>query len=211
MADSVDHEQDLDAIVGVNSVRDLVLTDPQAMRALADPIRLTLLDRLRREGPATAADLSAQIQVTASEIQDHLRELETFGIVARPEVAEESHWSAVANGFVFEIPNDPEGQAAARRLSSVMLLHYVDLPRRWVEADEPRLELEWARAAGLLNARVTVTADELRGLQRELERLLEPFITRESDAVPAGAAPVRVLAYFMPEPGADQTARSPAR
>lgn len=55
-----------------------------------------------------------------------------------------------------------------------MLLNYVDLPRRWVSDEEPRLELDWVRAAGLLNARVTVTPDELRGIQAELERLLEP-------------------------------------
>jgi DNA-binding transcriptional ArsR family regulator len=183
----------------VNSVGDLVLTDPEAMRALADPVRLGLLDRLRRAGTATAPELASQIRETPSAVQDHLRELEAFGLVTRRDAAEESHWSAVAKGFVFEIPEEPEGQAAARRLSNVMLLHYVDLPRKWAASDEPRLSLEWARAAGLLNARVAVTADELRGIQDELERVLEPFIKRESDELPVNAAPVRVLSYFLPE------------
>lgn len=183
----------------VNSVGDLVLTDAEAMRALADPVRLELLDRLRRTGTATAAELASQIQTTPSAIEKDLRELETFGLVTRREEAEEVHWSAFGKGFVFEIPDEAEGQAAARRLSNVMLLHYVDLPRKWVASDEPRLSLEWARAAGLLNARVAVTADELRGIQDELERVLEPFIKRESDELPVNAAPVRVLSYFLPE------------
>ena len=59
-----------------------------------------------------------------------------------------------------------------------MLLNYVDLPRRWIADEGPRLKLEWVRAAGVLNARVTVTPDELRGIQEGLERLLEPFLTR---------------------------------
>jgi DNA-binding transcriptional ArsR family regulator len=186
-----------------NSVDDLVLADPAAMRALADPFRLALLDRLRREGPATAAELSAHVQATRSAIEGHLQELATFGLVSRRAPAsdiERSRWSAVGKGFVFEIPDDPEGQAAARSLGKAMLLHYVDLPRRWVADEEPRLALDWVRAAGLLNARVTVTPDELRGIQEALERLLEPFLTRESDDVPAEAGRVRILSYFMPEP-----------
>lgn len=175
----------------MNAVGDLVLTDPRAMRALAEPSRLALLDRLRRESPATAAELSAQ--------SGELEELERFGFVARVEVGGAPGWKAVAKGFVFEIPDDPDGQAAARRLSNVMMERYVDLPRRWIADDEPRLELDWARAAGLFNARVTVTADELRGLQEGLEQLLEPFIRREGDEAPAGARPARLLAYFLPE------------
>ena len=123
---------------------------------------------------------------------------ERFGFVERVEVAGERGWQAVAKGFVFEIPDDPEGQAAARQLSNVMMERYVDLPRSWIADDEPRLELDWARAAGLFNARVTVTPDELRGLQDGLERLMEPLITREADEVPAGARPARLLAYFLP-------------
>jgi DNA-binding transcriptional ArsR family regulator len=176
----------------VNAVGDLVLTDPKAMRALADPVRLRLLDRLRRAGPATADELGG------ADTEVHLQELERFGLVTR----EESRWAAVAKGFVFEIPEDADGQAAARELSNVMMLSYVDLPRRWVTEEEPRLELDWVRAAGLFNARVTVTPDELRGIQEGLERLLEPFITREADDVPAEAGRARVLAYLLPEPGA---------
>jgi hypothetical protein len=54
---------------------------------------------------------------------------------------------------------------------------------------------EWARAAGLFNARLTMTADELREVQERLEELLEPYLTRDA---PPGAE-VRVLAYFLPE------------
>ena len=77
-----------------------------------------------------------------------------------------------------------------------------DLPGQWVGKDEARLPLEWVQAAGLFNARVmvTVTPDELRGLQADLERLLEPFTTRPAGLVPGGAAPVRALCFFMPEP-----------
>jgi hypothetical protein len=171
----------------VNAVGDVVLTDPEAMRALAVPGRLELLDRLRREGPATADELAAEVA--------DVEELASYGLV-RPEAG---RWHAVAKGFVFAVPDDPDGAAAARALSTAMMVRYLDLPGRWIEEDEPRLELEWARAAGLFNAGVTVTPEELSGLQEALERLLEPFITREPQDVPAGARRARILAYFLPE------------
>jgi Helix-turn-helix domain len=177
----------------LNAVGDLVLTDPGAMRALADPVRLELHDHLRRHGPATAAELASHVDATEQAIEEHLGALEAFGLVTHGD-----RWAAVGKGFVFEIPGEPEGQAAARQLSRVMLLQYVDLPRDWVADDEPRLGPEWARAAGVLNAGVTVTPDELRGLQEGLERLLEPFLTREPAEAPAEAGRVRILGYFLP-------------
>jgi DNA-binding transcriptional ArsR family regulator len=182
---------------GVNSVGDLVLTDPEAMRALAHPIRLALLDRLQLEGSATAAELAAELQVTVPPIREHLQELETFGFVTRTE--EDDSWSAVTKGLVFEIPDDPEGQEVARQLSNMMLLRSADLPAKWAAEDEPRLEPDWVRASGLINSRVTLTPDELRGLQEGLEQLLGPFIMREADDIPSGASRVRILSYFMPE------------
>jgi DNA-binding transcriptional ArsR family regulator len=181
----------------VNAVGDLVLTDPEAMRALADPFRLALLDRLRRQGPGTADELSSALESPPSSLEDHLRGLERFGFVSR---VDDDRWEAVAKGLVFEIPEDPEGQAAARQLANVMLLQYADEPRRWVVDVEPRLELDWVRASGLLNTRVALTPDELRGLQQDLERLLEPFLTRDASDLPADARRVRVLGYFLPDP-----------
>jgi DNA-binding transcriptional ArsR family regulator len=179
----------------VNAVGDVELTDPAAMRALADPARLALFDRVRR-GPASASALAASLQEPESAIRTQLSELEAVGLVS----LDGDEWRSSAKGFVFEIPEDPEGQAAARQLSTVMMLNYDDLPRLWVAETEPRLELEWVRAAGLFNARVTLTPDELRGVQQGLEDMLAPFLTREAGSMAAEARPVRVLGYFLPEP-----------
>jgi hypothetical protein len=108
----------------------------------------------------------------------------------------------VTKGLVFEIPGDPEGQAIARRLSTMMLARSADLPARWAAEHEPLLGPEWVSASGVINSRVTLTPDELRGLQEGLERLLEPFITREADDIPFGATRVRILSYFLPEAAA---------
>jgi hypothetical protein len=191
----------------VNSVGDLVLTAAPELLAVADPLALALTDRLRRGGPAPTARLSIELEAAEGEVEARLDELEAVGIVVRDEGA----WRALGKGFVFEIPDDPDGQAAARRLANVMYLQYVDLPRRWVADDEPRLELDWARAAGLFNAGVALTPDELRSVQESLEDLLAPYLTREADAVPVDARRVRVLAYFMPEPASEEVASDSTR
>ena len=170
------------------------------MRALADSSRLALHDALRRSGPATVGELAGLSDSRPHEIEEHLSALEDVGLVERREPDVESgepRWAAIGRGVYFEIPDDAEGQSAARELSNTMLLQYVDLPRSWVHDQEPQLTLEWARAVGLLNVRLRVTADELRALQAAIEDVLEPYLTRP--AAPPDASHARILGYFMPE------------
>lgn len=182
----------------LNAVGDLVLSDPRELRALADPLRLTLFDLVRRDGPTTSAALADEVDQDPAAIDGHLHELEAVGLVERMGDGGEPRWAANVRGIYFEIPEDPEAQRAARDLSNVMLAKYAELPRAWVQDEEPKLDLAWARAAGLFNARIDLTADELRSIQEELERLLEPFTNRSPEERPAGAATVRILAYFLP-------------
>lgn len=179
----------------VNAVGDLVLTEPRALLALAAPSRLRIFDKLRREGPLSPAQLSAALEENGDAVQAALEEFAECGLA----FPEDGEWRARGTGFVFEIPDGPEGQTAGRRLANAVLLHYVDLPRRWLEDDEPRLPIDWIRAAGTFNARMALTPDELRELQAALERLIEPYVTRKAADAPDGAAPVRILGYFMPE------------
>jgi DNA-binding transcriptional ArsR family regulator len=179
----------------VNAVGDLVLTEPRLLLALAAPDRLRIFDTLRREGPLSPAALSAALDEDGTGVETALEEFEACGLA----VAEDGKWHATGRGFVFEMPDDPEGQEAARQLANAVLLQYVDLPRRWLEDDEPRLPVDWLRASGTFNARMALTPDELRELQAGLELLIEPYASRKAADAPDGAASVRILAYFMPE------------
>jgi hypothetical protein len=183
----------------INAVGDLVLSRAVEFRALADPLALSLTDRLRPSTVVPTSDLATETGAPEAEVEARLVQLEEAGIVSRAG----DGWTAVANGLVFEIPDDDlDAQAAARALTTTMLLQYVDLPRRWVDETEPGLEVEWARAAGLFNAGIRLTPEELRTVQEELEALLAPYLTRSADDAPNGARRVRLLAYFMPEEAA---------
>ena len=54
---------------------DLVIRDPRALRALAHPVRIAILERLQGEGPATATTIGEVVGISASAASYHLRSL----------------------------------------------------------------------------------------------------------------------------------------
>jgi DNA-binding transcriptional ArsR family regulator len=170
----------------------MVLTGAEAMRVLAEPVRLAITDRLTRHGAATTAELAEAVGV--EDVVAHLERLTEVGLIKR----DGDSWEACGRGIFFEIPEDgdEEVQQAARALSNAMLLSYEHLPRQWVEGTEPELELDWARSAGLFNAGMWLTAEELRKVQEDLEVLLMPYLQRKEPT--PDSRRVRMLAYFLP-------------
>jgi hypothetical protein len=108
-------------------------------------------------------------------------------------------WQAVSTGIRFEPSDDAESQAAYRALGNVMFLRADELPRRWMAESEPRLEPEWRRVSGFVNARMTLTLAEAEALDAQMEELLIPYVTRDSSDAPEGARDVQLLRYLMPE------------
>lgn len=185
-----------------NQYGDFEITDPQALRALAHPVRLALLDRLQRHGPATATQLSPHVGASPSVVSWHLRHLATFGLVKDWDGAaskRERWWQASSRGIRFGAPETPEAESAARLLEGEMIAQYADVPQRWMLDDEPRLDAEWRRVAGMANTRVVVTAEELERIEDAIQKLLAPYVRRKSKKPPAGARGVRLLRYTLPE------------
>jgi hypothetical protein len=92
--------------------------------ALAAPGRLRIFDTLRREGPLSPAAMAAALGEDRTAVAAALAEFEACGLA----FAEDGQWRAAGRGFVFEMPDDPQGQEAARQLANAVLLQYVDLP-----------------------------------------------------------------------------------
>ncbi|MFG3239627.1 helix-turn-helix domain-containing protein [Streptomyces sp. NPDC048157] len=185
-----------------NRLGDIEITDPQAMRALAHPVRLAILDRLHRYGPATATRLSPDVGATPSVTSWHLRHLAGFGLVRDAGAGtdrRQRRWEAAGRGFRFQAPEDEEGRSAARALSREMFARYGELPSRWAAEVEPGLDPVWQGAAGLADTRVVVSAEELAAIQDGIERVLAPYVTREPAERPTGSRGVRLLRYVLPE------------
>src|SRR6516164_10072494 len=57
------------------------MTDPRALRALAHPLRLSLLGMLRTEGPLTATQAGELLGESSASCSFHLRQLAKYGLV----------------------------------------------------------------------------------------------------------------------------------
>lgn len=191
-----------------NPYGDFELTDPKAMRALAHPVRLALLERLQRHGPATASQLSPHVGATPSVASWHLRHLAGFGLVRDAEPGpdrRERRWEATARGFRYSSgTHDEETRAAARLLSDQMFLRTGDLPVRWVAQTAPGLDPQWRDRSGLANTRIVVTPQELDRIAEAMEAVLAPYVVRDQQQVPDGARGVRLLRYTLAEADGDE-------
>ena len=175
---------------------DLVLTDPTVIRLVADPTSYGVLTRLQRQGTATAGELARGLDLGQATVEEHLRVLAEHELVRPAGDA----WEALGTGLLVEVPDDADGQEAVRLLTTRMFFEAAGLPTPWWTDDEPRLPHDWRQVAGLINARLWMTTDELRALTDRIEELTAPYAKRSSADGPEDARRVRVQCYLMPEP-----------
>lgn len=191
-----------------NPLGDLQITDPQAMRALAHPVRLAILTFLQRSGgPATATQLSPHVGATPSVTSWHLRHLATFGLVLDADPSQlpgdrrQRWWKAAARGFSFELSEGSESEAAVRVLSDQLDEVARRQADRWRVQTEPELDYAWRRLAGLSNTTIRVTAAELEQLEHAIDELLGSYVRRPEPDAPADARRVRILRNYLPDAG----------
>jgi DNA-binding transcriptional ArsR family regulator len=190
-----------------NPLGDLPVTDPQAMRALAHPVRLAVLTYLQRNGPATATQLSPHVGATPSVTSWHLRHLATFGLVMDADASEvpgdrrQRWWKSAARGFSFEVSAGDESETAARMLSDQLEEVARRQADRWRVETSPELEFEWRRLAGLSNTTIRLSSAELEQLELAIDELLGGYLRRAEADAPASARRVRILRHYLPEAG----------
>jgi DNA-binding transcriptional ArsR family regulator len=174
--------------------------DARGIRALAHPVRLAILRRLREQGPSTASKLAPSVGASPSVTSWHLRHLAGHGLVEDAPGdrggGRSRWWQAAGAGFRFEVdPADPEPGLA---LLDALEADEGDLVGQWNREVRPRVEPEWLALASRWNTGITVTRNELRALSDAMEALLEPLVNRSAGEMPDGARKVRVLRYTLP-------------
>lgn len=174
--------------------------DARGMRALAHPVRLAILNRLRTDGPNTATGLAPLVGASPSVTSWHLRHLAEHGLVQDVDQqtgGRKRWWQATSPGFRY-VAADTESRAAAAVLDAAIEQLEGDLPRQWRTEVEPHLEIEWRRLSGRANTNVQITADELARLQTAFEELLAPYVQRAPAETPQQARTVRFMRYTLP-------------
>lgn len=178
------------------------LSDPQAMRALAHPVRLALLEALELEGQLTATQAGELIGEPPNTCSFHFRQLAKYGFVeeAGPAPGRSRPWRLVTTRMHFTpLHEDPDTATAARELEAMLVQRYLARLAAFY-ATRPALPREWQEVTGGSQATVHVTPAELRQLDQEVTAVVERYIDRNADPArrPEGTLPVEVLLFAYP-------------
>jgi DNA-binding transcriptional ArsR family regulator len=189
----------------------LQITDPRAMRALAHPARIAILQHLALEGPATATDCAQVAGLSPSACSYHLRALASHGFVEEDlsSAADGRHRPWRARVVIFSFREDPD-QPTAVRAASLLLKEsvqaYIEQIRDQYRDRQHDYPAEWCEAAGLTQDVLHVTPDELTALRGELMSVVGRYRRLDTAQRPPGARRVLALHEFVPwfDPGDDR-------
>jgi DNA-binding transcriptional ArsR family regulator len=173
------------------------LTDPRAMRALAHPTRLALLEALADAGTLTATQAGEAIAESPASCSFHLRQLAKYGFVeeAGGGTGRQRPWKLAHVGMRFpDVQEDPDAAMAAVGLQAALRERHLARYARATAArgHQPK---RWREVTGDSQSLFYVTPDEMRELDEELGKVLLRYHDRIADPAkrPKGSEPVEVL------------------
>jgi DNA-binding transcriptional ArsR family regulator len=181
------------------------VTEADALKALAHPVRMAILGALVTEGPLTASQVAALVEESPSNCSWHLRRLAEHGFVreARGGTGRNRPWQAVSEGLEWGDDagdgQDQAGQLAAEALTDMLVER--ELQRlRAARASRDREPEEWREATGISQSQVWLTAEEARDLQAELREVMLRHADRATapDRRPEGARLVSMVGWLVP-------------
>ena len=180
----------------------LRLTDPKAMRALAHPVRMALLDMIAVAGTLTATQASEALGESPANCAFHLRTLAKYGFVreAGGGRGRERPWTRARRVISISSTeqDNPQAAIAAGALGSIYFERWVERARR-VFATSDRLP-GWENATQMNRSAVFLTAEETVEIAREFQEIINRYRGRERDPSqrPADGMPVEVAIYTSP-------------
>lgn len=176
--------------------------DPRSLRGLAHPLRIRLLQALRRHGPATASQLAERLGESSGATSYHLRQLATHGFVEDdPERGKgrERWWRSAQQGTTFDEASllkdgdlDTRG-AADVYLHELATIHQQELST-WIATRHDWSE-EWRSASDLSDFTLSVTPEEARELGEKIHELVRSY----RRAAPGDAERVRLHLHAFPQ------------
>lgn len=175
--------------------------DPRVLRAMAHPLRLTLLDLLERRGTLTSTEASELTGESTGACSFHLRQLAKYGFVEPAEArnGRERPWRRVTAGERVPHTDDLELHRTAAEVSKVVLDRTTAELARWLDRNDA-LPRAWQRASVVDDELLYLTAAELRGLSRSVTDLFAAYRSRTTSTAsrPRGSRAVRVAALLFP-------------
>jgi predicted transcriptional regulator len=186
----------------------LRLTDPKAIRALAHPVRWSLLEALGQAGTLTATQASEMLGESPANCAFHLRTLAKYGFVeeAGGGRGRERPWRQTYDGMSWRTrTDDPEASQAAEALDRVWLDTSLSRARRGLTSTA-----RWPKgledSLGATTTRMYVTPAEADELYTEISEVFDRVVgsrhrfadRRDPKRRPADAIPVEFVLMGYP-------------
>ncbi|TNC25414.1 ArsR/SmtB family transcription factor [Amycolatopsis alkalitolerans] len=164
------------------------IKDAELMRALAHPLRASLLSYLMAAGPRTASECATAVDSSASNCSWHLRQLAQWGLVERVEATDgrEHPWRAMPVGLDFGEPGESHERKA---LAGTWLREDEVLAQRYLDTADD-IEPEWRQAAAVNTYALRITPEELEELNAAIDALVRPYVAPIRADAPPEAEPV---------------------
>ena len=180
------------------------ITDARAMRALAHPVRLALIEALVHAGTLTATQASELLGESPANCAFHLRTLAKYGYVeeAGGGRGRERPWRrAHAALHITSEQDDPTAVLAAQELGNFWTDTLLDRARSAL-SQRASWPAGWRYSVLLGQSEYItyVTLDEARQLGAEVQRLYQRFFDRvdHPERRPEGAMPIEMLQFNYP-------------
>jgi len=186
----------------VGESRDTVISDPRALRAIAHPARMRILDEFAARGTLRAADVARILDIPANQASFHLRQLAKYGLlVEAPEEARDARdrvWKLEHRSLSINT-QDFVDTAAGRTAASLFMRQWADRVHAVVETmilvDDSKTDRVYR--AGTVS--VLLTDDEARELFDELSDVIERYRAQGQRAKRPDAHTYQVVILGHPE------------
>jgi DNA-binding transcriptional ArsR family regulator len=175
------------------------ITDPRAIRALAHPLRLDLLDVLVAIGPATAAQCGRVLGVPQANCSFHLRQLAKYGFAedAGPgEDRRERRWRMPDPRLSFKAGPGEPGAEVTKQLQQVIVARAMQAILDYGERADEEPEA-WRDAGGAVAGVALMTAEEAAEVKRQYKAMLAPYFERAAGRGLTPPAGQRYVRYFL--------------
>lgn len=179
------------------------LSDPKAMRAVAHPTRLSILEALSRREPLTATEVSEMVGESPTNCAFHLRTLAKYGFVEEDGggPGRRRPWRRSHIGFSYDESSlqEPEAQLAAGVLTSVLWEKWLTRLAR-VNSLRGSFPEQWRKVTGASETVFHLTPEEAEAFQEELNAVLYRYRERLEDPSlrPPGSFPVELIQFTFP-------------
>jgi DNA-binding transcriptional ArsR family regulator len=180
----------------------VILRDPKAIKALAHPARLAVLEEFMAKRELTATECASIAGLSPSAMSYHLRSLAKWGIITPTDSADgrERRWKLVDGGFYLE-PDQPIASAAA---SATLVARILDRQRADVltffnnQASETPA---WQEAITVSTSTYWLTAQEAMALGQAMMDTVDEYQNRSEHDRPAGSRALHLGIVVVPERG----------